>query len=261
LKKITDVDKNVTSITHTRNFSSQNAFTSGMTQAVGDAVVLMDGDLQDPPELIPKFVEKWAAGYDVVYGERVEREATKFLQVSYKLFYRLFRKLSYIKVPVDAGDFSLMDRRVVDVLNDMPERDRFIRGLRAWVGLKQVGVPYKRPERLFGTTTNNMVGNIRWAKKGIFSFSYLPLELISYLAAIVVGLAALGMVFYGVTYFLDPGAPKGTTTIILLVLFLGGIQLLCLSIIGEYLAIIFQEVKHRPKYVIKEIVNDHRAPK
>jgi dolichol-phosphate mannosyltransferase len=261
LKKITDVDKNVTSITHTRNFSSQNAFTSGMVQAIGDAVVLLDGDLQDPPELIPKFIEKWAAGYDVVYGERVEREATKFLQISYKLFYRLFRKLSYIKVPVDAGDFSLMDRRVVDVLNEMPERDRFLRGLRAWVGLKQIGVPYKRPERMFGVTTNNLIGNIRWAKKGIFSFSYLPLEMISYLAAGVVALAALGMVFYGVAYFVNPSAPKGTTTIILLVLFLGAIQLLCLSVIGEYLAIIFQEVKRRPKYIIKEIVNDHRASK
>lgn len=259
LKKITDADQNVTSITHARNFSSQNAFTSGMMQAIGDAVVLLDGDLQDPPELIPEFAKKWAEGYDIVYGERVQREATKFLQVSYKLFYRIFRKLAYVKVPVDAGDFGLMDRKVVDVLNEMPERDRFMRGLRAWTGFKQVGVPYKRPERMFGVTTNNLIGNVRWAKKGIFSFSYLPLEMISYLAAGVVGLTALAALFYAVMYFVAPGsAPKGITTIILLVLFLGGIQLLCLSVIGEYLAIVFQEVKRRPHFVIKSIVNDHR---
>lgn len=258
LRKITDADKRVTSITHTRNFSSQNAFTSGMMQAVGDAVVLLDGDLQDPPELIEQFAKKWLEGYDVVYGERVKREATVFLQVAYKLFYRLLKKISYVRIPLDAGDFSLMDKRVVDIMNGLPETDRFMRGLRAWVGLRQIGVPYTRPERMFGVTTNNLFGNIRWAKKGIFSFSYAPLEMISYLAASVVALAFLGMLYYAGTYFLHPDAPKGTTTIILLVLFLGGMQLLCLSIIGEYLGCIFQEVKRRPKYVVKEIVNDHR---
>jgi hypothetical protein len=133
-----------------------------------------------------------------------------------------------------------------------------MRGLRAWVGFRQIGVPYTRPERMFGVTTNNIFGNIRWAKKGIVSFSYAPLEMISYIAAGVVALAFLGIVYYGVSYFLHPDAPRGTTTIILLILFLGGMQLLCLSIIGEYLGCIFQEVKRRPKYVIKEIVNDHR---
>jgi polyisoprenyl-phosphate glycosyltransferase len=258
LKKITDVDQRVTSITHTRNFNSQNAFTSGMVQSIGDAVILLDGDLQDPPELIESFFEKWRQGYDVVYGERVKRQASLFLQVSYKLFYRIFQKLSYVRIPLNAGDFSLIDRRVVDILNGMPERNRFLRGLRAWVGLRQIGVPYVRPERMFGVTTNNIFGNIRWAKNGILSLSYMPLEWISYLAMSVVSLSIVGMIFYGVMYFINPGAPKGTTTIILCVLFLGGIQLLCLSIIGEYLGIIFQEVKQRPKFIVKEIVNDHK---
>jgi dolichol-phosphate mannosyltransferase len=258
LKKITTTDQKVTSITHTRNFNSQNAFTSGMVQSIGDAVVLLDGDLQDPPELIEKFIEKWSEGYDVVYGVRSKREAPFFLQIEYKFFYKIFKKLSYVSVPLDAGDFSLMDRKVVDILNNLPECDRFLRGLRAWVGLRQIGVPYERPKRMFGTTTNNLIGNIRWARKAIFSFSYTPLEIISYLASTVVALSFIGIIFYAITYYLHPDAPKGTTTLILLILFLGGIQLLSLSIIGEYLGRVFEEVKKRPKYIVKEIVNDHR---
>ncbi|MDP2684400.1 MAG: glycosyltransferase family 2 protein [bacterium] len=258
LKELCARDAKTTAIFHSRNFSSQNAFTSGMEQAIGDAVVLLDGDLQDPPELIEQFAKKWAEGYDVVYGVREKREATKVLQISYKLFYRVFQKMSYIKVPLDAGDFSLMDRRVVDVLNSMPEKDRFLRGMRAWVGYKQTGVSYTRPERMFGTSTNNLIGNVRWARKGIFSFSYVPLELISYLAFFVVALSGIGIIFYLASYFLMPNGPKGITTIIVLVLFLGGIQLLSLSIIAEYIGKIFEETKNRPKYIVKEILNNHR---
>ena len=179
LKDLAARDPLVTVINHSRNFSAQNAFISGMTQSLGDAVVLLDGDLQDPPEMIEDFVKKWLEGYDVVYGVRVKREASRFMQLMYKFFYRLFKKLAYIKVPLDAGDFSLIDRKVVNVLISMPERDMFLRGLRAWTGFKQTGVNYIRPERMFGRTTNNLLSNIRWAKKGIFSFSYLPLELIT----------------------------------------------------------------------------------
>jgi polyisoprenyl-phosphate glycosyltransferase len=259
LEKICASDSKVTAVTHTRNFSSQHAFTSGMIQSIGDAVVLLDGDLQDPPELIERFAEKWAEGFEVVYGIRVKREASRFLQIAYKLFYRVFQKMSYIKIPVDAGDFSLMDRKVVDALNSMPENDRFMRGMRAWVGFKQTGVPYKRPERMFGRTTNNMTGNIRWARKGIFSFSYVPLELVSYLSYFVVVLSVIGIIFYLVSYFVYPDGPKGITTIIILVLFLGGIQLLSLSIIGEYVGKIFEETKRRPKFIVKSILNNHRT--
>ncbi|MFA4871773.1 MAG: glycosyltransferase [Patescibacteria group bacterium] len=260
LEAICAKDPKTTAIFHSRNFSSQNAFTSGMIQSIGDAVVLLDGDLQDPPELVEELAKKWAEGFDVVYGIRVQREANMFLQIAYKLFYRVFQKMSYIKVPVDAGDFSLMDRKVVDALNSMPEKDRFMRGLRAWVGFKQTGVPYKRPERMFGRTTNNLIGNFRWARKGIFSFSYMPLELISYLALIVVALSIVGMLIYLVLYFILPDyrSLRGIPTLIIIILFLGGIQLLCLSIIGEYLGKIFEEVKNRPKFIIKKILNNHR---
>lgn len=261
LKEIAKKDKRVTAINHSRNFSSQNAFISGLTQCLGDAAVVLDGDLQDPPEMIEKFVQKWIEGYKIVYGARVKREASGLMQIAYKMFYRVFRKLSYIKIPLDAGDFSLMDRKVINVLIAMPERDIFLRGLRAWTGFRQTGVPYVRPERMFGRTTNNLIKNIRWAKKGIFSFSYLPLEWISYLTFIVVCISFLAIIFYFVSYFfLAPGA-KGIQTVIILVLFLGSIQLLALSIIGEYLAKIFEETKQRPKYIIKSIFNDHRKKK
>ena len=258
LRKLAAKDFLVTVINHSRNFSSQNAFVSGMVQSLGDAVVVLDGDLQDPPEMIEDFVKKWLEGYDVVYGTRVKRETSGFMQVAYKLFYRFFRKLAYIKIPLDAGDFSLMDRKVVDALISMPERDIFLRGLRAWTGYRQTGVEYVRPERMFGRTTNSLIKNIRWARKGIFSFSYLPLELISYLAIFVVFLSLLGIIFHIVAYFLFPDVPRGATTTIVVVLFLGGIQLLSLSIIGEYLGRVFEEVKRRPKYIVKEILNDHR---
>lgn len=258
LRKLAAKDPLLTVINHSRNFSSQNAFISGMTQSLGEAVAVLDGDLQDPPEMIEDFVKKWLEGYDVVYGIRVKREAPGFMQVAYKLFYRLFRKLSYIKIPINAGDFSLMDRKVVKALISMPERDIFLRGLRAWTGFKQTGIEYIRPERMFGRTTNNLVKNIRWAKKGIFSFSYLPLEWISYLAAVIVVISFLAIVFYLISYFFLAQGPKGIQTVIILVLFMGGIQLLAISIIGEYLAKVFEETKQRPKYIIKEILNDHR---
>ena len=258
LEKICSDDKKTTAIFHSRNFSSQNAFTSGMSQAIGDAVVLLDGDLQDPPELIEQFVKKWLEGFDVVYGTRTKREATGFMNFAYKLFYRIFSKLSYIKIPFDAGDFSLMDKKVVKAINTTAERDRFIRGLRAWVGFRQTGIPYKRPARKFGKTTNSIIKNVRWAKKGIFSFSFLPLEFISYLSYFLVLLSLFAIIFYFVFYFMNPGAPRGTTTIIVLVLFFGGIQLLSMSILSEYIGKILEETKKRPHYIIKKILNDHR---
>ncbi len=255
LEKICKIDKNVKAIIHSRNFSSQNAFTSGMENSTGDAVVIMDGDLQDPPEMIEKFYKKWVAGYDIIYGNRIKREASFFLNFSYKLFYRMFDKLSYIKIPHDAGDFSLMDRKVVDAINDLPENDRFIRGLRAWVGFRQTGVEYIRPERMFGKTTNNFFKNVSWAKKGIFSFSFLPLEFISYLSYLIVLSTFCAIIFYFVYYFINPESPKGITTIILLVLFIGGTQLLCLSFMSEYISKILQETKKRPKYIIERKIN------
>src|SRR5260221_2964815 len=249
-------DPKVVVINHSRNFGSQNAYTSGMRFATGDAVVLLDGDLQDPPELIEAMHQKWKEGCDVVYGQRVQRDATRFLQLAYKAFYRIFRAASYVPMPLDAGDFSLIDRRVVEALNNLPENNRFLRGLRAWVGFKQTGVPYVRPERMFGRTTNSLLSNLGLARKAIFSFSYLPLDLIVWLAVATVGFSMVAIIVQVLLRFLVPdAAPRGATTIICLFLFLGGIQLLCLGIIGSYLAHIYDEVKRRPPYIVESILN------
>ena len=249
-------DERVTVITHTRNFGSQSAFTSGMRVATGDAVVLLDGDLQDPPELIEQFCERWREGWDVVYGLRVRRRTSRTMQVGSKLFYRLFRSLSYVSIPVDAGDFSLLDRRVVDALNSLPESNRFLRGLRAWVGFRQTGVPYVRPERPFGRSTNSLLRNLGWARRAIISFSYTPLDLIVWIALITVGISVLAMATQISLRIADPGlVPRGLTTLLIVILLVGGIQLLCLSIIGSYLAHVYDEVKRRPPYIVDSIVN------
>lgn len=260
LAELASRDPKVVVINHARNFGSQNAFTSGMRVATGDAVILLDGDMQDPPELIEQFHEKWVDGFDVVYGVRVKRDATNFLRIAYKIFYRLFRAASYVPIPLDAGDFSLIDRRVVTALNGMPETNRFLRGLRAWVGFKQTGVPYVRPERMFGVTTNNLMRNLGWARKGIFSFSYVPLDIIAWLALGTVSISFLLALFQIIFKLIYPNAsPQGFSTVIVLILFLGGIQLFCLAIIGSYLAHIYDEVKRRPSYVVESILNDPRT--
>jgi glycosyltransferase involved in cell wall biosynthesis len=262
LAELAGRDSKVVVVNHTRNFGSQNAFTSGMRLATGDAVVLLDGDLQDPPELIEQFCEKWREGYDVVYGVRTKREAASFLRIAYKGFYRVFRAASYVPMPLDAGDFSLLDRRVVDALNSLPENNRFLRGLRAWVGFKQTGVPYVRPERMFGATTNNLMRNLGWARRGILSFSYAPLDLIVWLALGTVSVSFIAMIVQIGLRFLIPGAaPRGISTVIVLILFLGGIQLLCLAIIGSYLAHIYDEVKRRPPYIVESILNNPSLPR
>ncbi len=249
-------DPHVTVINHTRPFGSQSAFTSGMVVATGDAVVLLDGDLQDPPELIPAFVERWREGYDVVYGERVDREGKRRARLGAKLFYRLFRVSANVEVPLDAGDFSLMDRRVVDAINRLPENHRFIRGLRAWVGFRQTGVPYLRPERPFGRSTNSFLKNLGWARRAIVSFSFVPLDIITWLGLALVAVSSLAIVAQIVARLVVPEAvPKGVTTLLVVGLFLGGIQLLCLSIIGSYLAHMYEESKGRPAFLVDEIIN------
>jgi nucleoside-diphosphate-sugar epimerase/glycosyltransferase involved in cell wall biosynthesis len=249
LKELSVRDANVLVVEHSRNFGSQSAFVSGMGVASGKAVVLLDGDLQDPPEIIEAFHAKWKDGFDVVYGSRIKREAPFLLNLAYKGFYRLFRKLSYIVVPTDAGDFSLMDRKVVDEILSLPEKDQFLRGLRAWVGFRQTGVPYLRPERKYGTSTNNLLKNIQWAKKGIFSFTYMPLEIMGYAGAFLFLMSLLGIVLQIIGRILYPQTPQGVSTIIVLVLFLGGMQLLGMAVLGEYIGKIFEESKARPHFI------------
>ncbi|MBI4776146.1 MAG: NAD-dependent epimerase/dehydratase family protein [Deltaproteobacteria bacterium] len=254
IKDITAKDRHTIGISHSRNFGSQSAFLSGMEVASGDAVVLLDGDLQDPPEVIPDFIKKWEAGYNIIYGQRTNRVAPLHMRVFYKLFYRAFKLLSDIPVPVDAGDFSLMDRKAVDQMLKFPEKDAFIRGLRAWVGFRQVGIPYVRPERLFGRSTNRFLKNIWWAKKGIFSFSMKPLHLIQGLGLAMFFVSVGLSLFYLTAYFIDPPSVKGVTTVVLLVLGLGSVQLISLSVLGDYIGKITEEVKNRPRYIRRKVV-------
>ncbi|CCH54659.1 glycosyl transferase family protein [Fibrisoma limi BUZ 3] len=251
LAEICAKDPNVIAVKHSRNFGSQSAFLSGMEISTGDAVVLMDGDLQDPPEVIPQFYEKWQQGYDVVYGVRVQREMPTHVHFFYKQFYRLFRRTAYINIPVDAGDFSIIDRKVVRELVNLPETEQFLRGLRAWVGFRQTGVDYVRPERMFGVSTNNWTKNIWWAKKAIFSFSFAPLELMTYAGFVLTGLSMLGIVWQIVARLLnfDPNTPYGISTVLVLIMFFGGINLLGISFLGEYISKIFEETKKRPKFI------------
>jgi glycosyltransferase involved in cell wall biosynthesis len=249
-------DPHVTVLSLSRNFGSQAAYSSGIEFAHGNAVVCMDGDLQDPPEVIPQLVTRWLEGYEVVYGDRVRRKAGFAMRFAYKAFYRLLRRFSYIEIPLDAGDFALLDRRVADIMNAMPERNRLIRGLRAWVGFKQIGVPYTRDARHAGRSSNSFVDLFRWASTGLVSYSYAPLELISLLAGVVMVLAAFAIVFYTVLYFLKPNVPQGFQTLLVAILFLGAVQLLCLSIISEYIAKIFEEVKGRPKYIVRTVTHE-----
>jgi polyisoprenyl-phosphate glycosyltransferase len=257
IRSLSRDDRNVRGICHSRNFGSQSAFRSGMSIASKNSCVLLDGDLQDPPELIEKFVALWREGFDVVYGRRVKREAPLLMQFAYKAFYRLFDAFSYVPIPRDAGDFSLLDRCVVEAILQFPERDLFLRGIRAYAGFKQTGADYVRPERQFGITTNSLAKNLSWAKKGILSFSYVPLTVLSVSGTLLFCLTLLLMVVQIVLRLLVPTiAPRGVTTLLLAILFFGSINLLAISLAGEYIAKIFEEVKRRPHFIRRSMIRD-----
>jgi polyisoprenyl-phosphate glycosyltransferase len=255
IRQLCDQDSHVIGISHSRNFGSQSAFLSGMEIATGDAVILLDGDLQDPPALIEAFYRQWKQGYEVVYGIRIKRQASWYMQMFYKAFYRVFQRLSEVKIPLDAGDFSLIDRKAVEHLLRFRERDLFVRGLRAWIGFKQTGVPYVRPERMFGRSTNRFLKNIWWAKKGIFSFSLKPLYYIQGFGLAIFAVSIALALFYLFYYFLNPSVRvPGITTIVLLILCLSGVQLLSLSILGDYVGKVLEEAKGRPRFIRSKII-------
>lgn len=255
IRALSAQNPHISGITHSRNFGSQAAFRSGMQLASKNAVVLMDGDLQDPPELIPDFVARWREGCDVVYGVRVKREAAWYMQIAYKAFYRIFDYFSSVPIPHDAGDFSLIDRRVVDWLLACEERDLFLRGLRAYVGFRQAGVPYVRPERMFGRSTNSLLKNFGWAKKGILSFSRTPLDLLTFAGISLVLLSMLLAAAQLVARVFYPEiAPRGITTVVLLIMFFGSFTIFAISLIGEYIAKIFEEVKARPTFIRRHLI-------
>jgi dolichol-phosphate mannosyltransferase len=255
--EISATDPHVLGITHSRNFGSQMAFRSGMEMSVMQACVLLDGDLQDPPELIEQFYHRWVDGYDVVYGRRVKRDMPFGWGVLYKAFYRLFAYLSYVNIPLDAGDFSLIDRRVVGWLLRSPERDLFLRGLRAYIGFRQTGVDYVRPKRMFGESTNNLLKNLEWAKRGIFSFSNAPLKMLSAGGVVLLGLSiVLGVIVAVLRIVIPDIAPRGATTLLLASLFFGAVNLFAVGLVGEYIAKIMEEVKARPRLIRSGLIRN-----
>lgn len=260
IRDLSAKDPHVIGISHSRNFGSQMAFRSGMELSTKDSVVLLDGDLQDPPELIEAFYAKWEEGYDVIYGRRIKRDMPWHWGLMYKLFYRVFAMFSYVNIPLDAGDFSLMDRRVVGWLLNCPERDLFVRGLRAYIGFKQTGVDYVRPERMFGTSTNSLIKNIDWAKKGIFSFSNAPLAMLTTVGVISFALSSLvAIVVALLRVFIPDIAPRGVTTLLITILLFGSFNLFSIGLVGEYVAKIMAEVKGRPRLIRSTLIRNGTA--
>jgi dolichol-phosphate mannosyltransferase len=253
LRALQAADPRVRVLALSRNFGHQIAVSAGLDAAAGRAVVLIDADLQDPPALIPDMLERWRSGVDVVYGEREARAGeTRFKRVSASLFYRLLNRLSSTPIPVDTGDFRLMDRRVVDAVLAMPERDRFLRAMVAWTGFRQEPIRYRREARTAGETKYPLRRMLRFAMDGLLSFSLVPLRLAVYLGLLASALAVLGILYaLALRLFTDIWVP-GWTLLFIAVLFLGGVQLLSLGVIGEYLGRVYWEVKRRPLYLVKE---------
>jgi dolichol-phosphate mannosyltransferase len=247
-------DARVTVISFARNFGHQAAISAGLDAAQGDAVIVMDADLQDPPEVLGKFIAKWREGHDVVYAIREQRKEGWFKRTAYALFYRLLQRVANIEIPLDAGDFCIMDRRVVDLLVKMPERNRFVRGIRSWVGLDQVGLPYERAARFAGRTNYSYGKLVTLALDGLVSFSYLPLRIISMVGIVVSVLSILLAVIYTIQKVFWGLSPPGFPTTIVAIFFLAGIQLITIGVIGEYVGRIFEEVKHRPLYIVRQVI-------
>jgi dolichol-phosphate mannosyltransferase len=253
MRQLHEQDTRVKVINFSRNFGHQLAITAGIDHARGQAVVIIDSDLQDPPEVIPQMIDRWREGYQVVYAVRSERAGeTWFKKATASLFYRLIAKITSINLPLDTGDFRLMDRRVVDTMVQIREYHRFMRGLSVWVGFRQTGVLYKREARTAGTTKYPFRKMLRFAFDGITSFSYLPLQLATYMGFTVAGLSVLFILVAMILRLSGIEAFKGQATTLVSVLFMGGVQLIFLGIIGEYLGRIYNEVKHRPLYIVAE---------
>jgi dolichol-phosphate mannosyltransferase len=253
-------DERIKSLHLARNFGHQAAFSAGLHAAAGDAVLLMDGDLQDRPEAIPAFLARWREGYEVVYAVRGRRREGRLKRFGYRAFYRLLAAISQVDTPLDSGDFSLMDRRVVEILNAMPEQPRFLRGLRSWVGFRQTGVEVARDARYAGRPKYTLWRLVRLAFDGFFSLSYRPLQLASLLGLIVSAVALLLAVSLVVLKVVHGIPLVGWTSLMVCVLFLGGVQLVCLGILGEYVARVYDETRKRPPYVIASVVGEVRTP-
>lgn len=253
IRRLAQADPRVRPVIFARNFGHQIAVTAGLDYSRGQAVTIIDADLQDPPEVILEMIAKWREGYQVVYAVRAEREGESWFKLATaSLFYRIIYRITDVKIPLDTGDFRLMDRSVVNVLNSMRERHRFLRGMSAWVGFKQVGVPYKRQARLAGETKYPLKKMLRLALNAITGFSYFPLQLATYLGFFSAGVSTLAIPIVVLMRLAGSQAFFGQATTLIAVLFLGGVQLISLGILGEYLGRIYDEVKGRPLYIVSE---------
>lgn len=261
LRAIADADPHVRIVALSRNFGHQYALTAGLDASTGDAVAVIDGDLQDPPEVITQMVERWRAGADVVYGVRTTRQGESlFKRGTAHLFYRLMQQLGNADIPADVGDFRLLDRSVVNAMCALPERDRFLRGLVVWVGFTQEGVSYERQARAAGQTKFPFTRMLSFALDGIFSFSTVPLRLASYFGFFVSALSMAGIVYAFYIKLFTVGVVPGWAAQWIGTLFLGGVQLMSLGVIGEYVGRIYGEVKSRPLYVVRERIGfEHQA--
>ncbi len=256
LKGLTLRDRRVVLLELARNFGHQVAITAGLEFAAGKAVIVMDADLQDPPEVLPEFIGKWREGFDVVYAIREHRKEGRIKRAGYKLFYRLLRRIANVNIPLDSGDFCLMDRRVVDLLSSMPERNRFVRGIRSWVGLNQAGLPFVRHARHAGKPKYTYGRLFLLALDGLISFSHVPLRLITVLGVGVSAVSFFLAVFYFIKKLLYGLSPPGFATIVVSIFFFAGLQLITLGVIGEYVGRIFDEAKRRPLYVLRQVTRN-----
>ncbi len=258
IRSLSARDRDLIGLAHSRDFGPQAAFRSGMESASKNACVLLNADLQDPPELVEQFVEAWKAGSEVVYGRRIKSGEPFYIAAAQRLFYMVFNRFSYISIPHNVGDFCLMDKRVVRSLLQFPERDLFIRGLRAFAGFKQIGVDYARPPRSASLpSAGGFFKSIHWAKRGILSFSNTPLSLLSLSGfALFVLSCLLGLSQLAIRLLSPESTPRGITTTLIVIIFFGSINLLAISILGEYLATIFDEVKNRPHSILRQVIKD-----
>ena len=255
LCKISELNKNIKIINFTRNFGHQASFKAGIDHSSKDIVVLMDGDLQDDPENIHKFIEKINEGYNIAYAIRIKRKETFFKRFAYKFFYRLLRVTSDIDIPLDSGDFSAMDRIAIKKIKKFNEKNIYLRGIRSWIGLKQIGIPVERKKRFAGKSKYSLSKLTKLAYDGIISFSTLPLKIASYFGIFITFLSLSYIIIIIVNKLIFNTSPQGWPSLMVIILFLGGIQLVFLGLIGEYLIRIYDEVKNRPNYLIKERIN------
>ncbi|WP_461112118.1 glycosyltransferase family 2 protein [Spirosoma jeollabukense] len=240
-----------------RNYGHQIALTAGIATACAtEALFIIDGDLQDPPELLTEFYKKYKEGYDVVYAVRKKRKENWFKRTAYASFYRLMRSISYVDVPLDSGDFSLISRRVADVLNKMPEESRFIRGMRSWIGFRQIGVEYERDARLAGESKYSFKMLQRLAYNGIFNFSEYPIKIITRIGMVTIAVAVIYLIQTLIKRFVYHDVPQGFTALLFAIVLFSGLQLIALGLIGEYVLRIFFQAKGRPLYVIREVIRD-----